>query len=554
MRGVASARLSGPISLILALVFPAMIAAAVALAFFGFKHAEDVSRPVEQLFRQECQDYVDGLAKAVEARLDREALSFFAKVAERQHDPTSTDPCDIDPGPGIDSFAVLGDSRRVECTWPRPREADARRRKAAEIALPKISWLGKIRNLAWTQVDVDNFAYHHELLDGGGSALLAYTTRRAASGDLYYVVARLKLDFIGKLWTDSELGPARKNRRIAVLDESNNLVAGVRPSGPEARPGGRLFYEGPFGKALYRWRVQMVPQNAEEFQAQRERTKGVRRVLILVSAVIIVVGLVLVWLAVVTERRASRMKSDFIANVSHELKTPLSLIRMFGEMVATGRHKGEEAAREYGAIITRESERLSHLIDNVLDFARLERGKASYHFAEGNLADVVERALDICRYRLDREKMKLTLSVTEELPPARIDENEITLVVLNLVDNAIKHAADGGKVEVTLARAPGFITLAVRDFGAGIPPAEQSRIFERFYRSQSTRERNIRGSGIGLALVQYIAEAHGGRVTVESPVPGSSDPGAVFTVFIPAPVPAGAASNPSLPSQAAERA
>ncbi len=554
MRGVASARLSGPISLILALVFPAMIAAAVALAFFGFKHAEDVSRPVEQLFRQECQDYVDGLAKAVETRLDREALSFFAKVAERQYDPTSTDPCDLDPGPGIDSFAVLGDSRRVECTWPRPREADAKRRRVGEISQPKITWLGKIRNLAWTQVDVDNFAYHHELLDGGGSALLAYTTRRAADGDLYYVVARLKLDFIGRLWTDSELGPARKNRRIAVLDESNNLVAGVRPSGPEARPGGRLFYEGPFGKALYRWRVQMVPQNAEEFQAQRERTKGVRRVLILVSAVIIVVGLVLVWLAVLTERRASRMKSDFIANVSHELKTPLSLIRMFGEMVATGRHKGEEAAREYGAIITRESERLSHLIDNVLDFARLERGKASYHFAEGNLADVVERALDVCRYRLDREKMKLSLAVTAELPPVRIDENEMTLLVLNLVDNAIKHAADGGKVEVTLARAPGFITLAVRDFGAGIAPAEQSRIFERFYRSHSTRERNIRGSGIGLALVQYIAEAHGGRVTVESPVPGSSDPGSVFTVFIPAPVPAGAASSPSLPSQAAERA
>jgi len=554
MRGVRSARVGGPISLILALVFPAMIAAAVALAYYGFKHAEDVSRPVEQLFRQECQDYAEGLAKAVEARLDREALSLFAKVSEREDDPVSTDPCDLDPGPGIDSFAVLGDMRRVECAWPRSREVDAKRRKSAEPAQPKIAWLGKIRNLAWTQVDVDNFAYHHEVLDGGGSALLAYTVRRAADGDLYHVVARLKLDFIGKLWTDSELGPARKNRRVAVLDESNNLVAGVRPSGPEARPGGRLFYEGPFGKALYRWRVQMVPQNAEEFQAQRERTKSVRRVLILVSAVIIVVGLVLVWLAVVTERRASRMKSDFIANVSHELKTPLSLIRMFGEMVATGRHKGEQAAREYGAIITRESERLSHLIDNVLDFARLERGKASYHFAEGNLADVVERALDVCRYRLDREKMKLSVGMEADLPPVRMDENEMTLVILNLVDNAIKHASDGGKVEVSVARAAGFITLVVRDFGVGISRVEQARIFERFYRSQSTRERNVRGSGIGLALVKHIAEAHGGRVTVQSPVPGSTEPGSVFTVFVPAPVPAGAVSGAAVPTGGEQQA
>jgi two-component system phosphate regulon sensor histidine kinase PhoR len=442
---------------------------------------------------------------------------------------------------------VLGESRRVECSWPRAREPDTRKRKQAE-APPKIVWLSKLKNLGWAELERDSFAYHHDVLDSGGSALLAYTVRRAADGDPYHVVARLKLDFIGKMWVDDELGPARKNRRVAILDESNNLVAGVSLVGPDARPGGRLFYEGPFGKALYRWRVQMVPQNAEEFQAQWERTKGVRRVLILLATVIIVVGLVLVWLAILTERRASRMKSDFIANVSHELKTPLSLIRMFGEMVATGRHKGEEAAREYGGIITRESERLSHLIDNVLDFSRLERGKASYHFAEGDLAAVVERALDVCRYRLDREKMKLTVSIEPELPVVRIDENEMTLVVLNLVDNAIKHAAQGGKVEVTVGRAPGFVTVSVRDFGPGISREEQAHVFERFYRSQRTREQNIRGSGIGLALVKHIVEAHGGRVTVISPVHDAElAQGSLFRVFVPAPVAAdsGATDQPA---------
>jgi two-component system, OmpR family, phosphate regulon sensor histidine kinase PhoR len=311
----------------------------------------------------------------------------------------------------------------------------------------------------------------------------------------------------------------------------------VRPGGPEARPGGRLFYEGPLGKALYRWRIQMVPQNAEEFQAQRERSKSVRRVLIGLATGIIVVGLVLVWLAILTERRASRMKSDFIANVSHELKTPLSLIRMFGEMVASGRHRGEEAAREYGAIITRESDRLSHLIENVLDFSRIERGKPSYHFAEGDLAAVTLRALDVCHYRLERDKMALDLEIQPELPPVRIDDNEVTLVVLNLVDNAIKHAAEGGKVTVTVGRAPGFLTLAVRDYGPGIPADDQPHIFERFYRAKTTRERNVRGSGIGLALVKHIAEAHGGRVTVQSPVTDTPEnpQGALFKVFVPAP-------------------
>ena len=554
MRGVRSPRVGSPISLILVLVFPAMIAASVALAYYGFQHAEDVSRPVEQLFRLECQDYAEGLAKSVETKLDREALSLFAKISELEDDPVSTDPCDLDPGAGIDAFVVLGDTRRVECTWPRQREPDAKKRKAGEAAPAKIAWLNKIRNLAWGQVDLDSFAYHHEVLDNGGSALLAYTARRATDGDLYHVVAQINLGFIGKQWDENDLGPGRKNRRVAILDEASNLIAGVRPGGPEARPGGRLFYEGPFGKALYRWRIQIIPQNAEEFQAQWERTKSVRRVLIVLATGVIVVGLVLVWLAILTERRASRMKGDFIANVSHELKTPLSLIRMFGEMVATGRHKGEEAAREYGGIITRESDRLSHLIDNVLDFSRLERGKSSYHFAEGNLAEVVERALDVCRYRLEREKKTLTVDIEPGLPAVRMDENEMTLVVLNLVDNAIKHAADGGKVVVTVARAPGFVTLAVRDFGAGIAPTEQARIFERFYRAQSTREKNVRGSGIGLALVKHIAEAHGGRVTVQSPVLDSPDhaQGSMFKVFVPAPVPAGVVSSEGGVGQAAK--
>jgi two-component system phosphate regulon sensor histidine kinase PhoR len=232
------------------------------------------------------------------------------------------------------------------------------------------------------------------------------------------------------------------------------------------------------------------------------------------------------------------MKSDFIANVSHELKTPLSLIRMFGELVATGRHKDDRTAREYGGIITRESERLSHLIDNVLDFSRLERGKASYHFSESDLTEVVERALDVCRYRLDKEKMKLVTEFEPELPCLRMDDNGMTLVTLNLVDNAIKHAADGGKVLVTLRRSPGFVVLGIRDFGPGVPREEHNRIFERFYRSQRTRERNVRGSGIGLSLVRHIVEAHGGRVSVTSPVDGKSGgpPGALFEVFLPAPV------------------
>ena len=142
----------------------------------------------------------------------------------------------------------------------------------------------------------------------------------------------------------------------------------------EPQPPTPYQYEAAFGKTLYAWRIQITPRNVAELRAQAETERLIGVLLIPVSIVIITVGLSVLWLSVRAERRASQLKSDVIANVSHELKTPLSLIRMFGELLATGKHKGEGMAREYAGIITRESDRLSHLIDTVLDFARLERG------------------------------------------------------------------------------------------------------------------------------------------------------------------------------------
>jgi len=166
----------------------------------------------------------------------------------------------------------------------------------------------------------------------------------------------------------------------------------------------------------------------------------------------------------------------------------------------------------------------------VLDFARIERGKASYDFNEGRLDDVIERALDLARYRVEKEKMRLRTDIQPGLPPVRMDENAMTLVLLNLVDNAVKYAAEGKEIDVRLYRTPGGLTLSVRDRGPGIPIEEQPRIFERFYRARTARDRNVRGSGIGLALVKHIVEAHGGRLAVES-APGQ---GATFTVALPA--------------------
>ncbi|HEX6838675.1 MAG TPA: HAMP domain-containing sensor histidine kinase, partial [Polyangia bacterium] len=241
----------------------------------------------------------------------------------------------------------------------------------------------------------------------------------------------------------------------------------------------------------------------------------------------ILAGIGFLFYATWKESRANQLKSDFISNVSHELKTPLSLIRMFGELLAMGKLKSPEKGKEYADIITREAERLSRLIDNVLDFARMERGPVAYEFLPGRLDEVVARALDVYRHRVEREGFRLSTKIDSDLPETMLDENAMTLLLLNLLENAVKYGR--GEIAVYLTRQGNHLRLVVGDQGPGIPQEEHRRIFERFYRTRQARGTNVRGSGIGLSLVKHIAEAHGGTVTVDSDL----GRGAAFIIDIP---------------------
>ncbi|HET6147845.1 MAG TPA: HAMP domain-containing sensor histidine kinase [Polyangia bacterium] len=518
------------ISLILALVFPAIICAAVALAYYGYRYAVAASVRSKASLMEGNQQLAQLLISQVQDRIDSVDYDFFQKVEweDRLSRPTP----EIDLSPAVESFVILDENLKIRSQFP---AADPRRRK------PEIDrWQNYVRGLEWkslqpwTADQAGNFRHLHQLFDGR-SVLIAYAAKETALGARYYIAAKLNLGLITKEWIPELVEGLATKRRIVILDEVARSIVG----GPSIQRPSAFLYEESFGKTLYAWRVQITPLNADELRAQAETERLLGVLLIPVSTVIIAVGLGVVWLSVRAERRASRLKSDFIANVSHELKTPLSLIRMFAELLATGKHKGERVGREYASIITRESDRLAHLIDNVLDFARLERGKASYNFAEGRMQEVVERALEVCRYRLDKEKIRLRTEIAADLPLCRIDEDAMSLVLLNLVDNAAKYSGgdpggdtghDAGDVLVRLARAPGGVALSVHDRGSGISSEDQKRIFERFYRADNARVHNVRGSGIGLSLVKHIAEAHGGRVEVES-APGQ---GATFTVFVPA--------------------
>ncbi len=345
----------------------------------------------------------------------------------------------------------------------------------------------------------------------------------AAGTKSYYVVIEDDLNHL-LLFMFPQFFSERSKHLYQVVDERKT----VRFGWMFAYDAGALAVEIPFIDTLDGWQLRITERDpGAEVEVRRKRL--VDGLLLGGAVAIIVFGLGLLAVAIRRERRANELKSDFISNVSHELKTPLSIISMFGEMLATKRTKSPEQATEYAEIIWRESVRLGRLIDNVLDFAKIERGMGVYEFAESDLIDVISRAIDLANRRLQAADMILEPELEEGLPLIQLDANAFTLAVLNLVDNAIKYASDGKKIELTLRRVEDRVVLSVRDFGPGIPIEEQGRIFERFYRAKDMRLKPIRGSGIGLALVQHIARAHGGDITVASE-PGK---GATFQLWLP---------------------
>jgi signal transduction histidine kinase len=229
------------------------------------------------------------------------------------------------------------------------------------------------------------------------------------------------------------------------------------------------------------------------------------------------------------ELRLSRLKSDFVANVSHELKTPLALIRLFAETLELGRVPSEEKARQYHSIINKESRRLTQLINNILDFSRIEAGRKEYRFVPGDVGAVVREVVDAYRFPIEQQGFALELDVADELPELEIDPEALSQALINLVNNAIKYSQEDRLIRVSARREGERVLVSVADRGIGIPRAEQKKIFEKFYRAESSLVHTTKGSGLGLALVRHIMEAHGGAVEVAS-VPGE---GSTFTLVLP---------------------
>jgi signal transduction histidine kinase len=246
-------------------------------------------------------------------------------------------------------------------------------------------------------------------------------------------------------------------------------------------------------------------------------------------SVLMIGGIWLTYRNVFREMKLAQLKSDFVANVSHELRTPLALIRLYAETLELGRLTSPGKYHEYYRIIREESERLTGLINNILDFSRIEAGRKEYEFKETNLAELVRSTLDSYRFQIEQNGFAFEEKIANDIPTVTVDREAIARSLLNLVNNALKYSKDQKYIGVSLYRSNGSVNLEVQDHGIGIPKAEQEKIFEKFYRCGDPLVHNIKGSGLGLSLVRHIARAHGGDVRVES----TPEKGSKFTITLP---------------------
>jgi two-component system phosphate regulon sensor histidine kinase PhoR len=246
-----------------------------------------------------------------------------------------------------------------------------------------------------------------------------------------------------------------------------------------------------------------------------ERTRRTA-LLIALAAVAAAVGWFAAWRAFVRQRQLVAMKDDFVSAVSHELKAPIAAIGLMAEEIENGVH-GAENSRQYAQLIAGECTRLGSLVQNVLDYARIEAGREAFEFEEADLGELSRAVGDLMRPTASERDMDIEVDAPDpgELC-ADVDAHALGRVLVNLLDNAIKYAPAGTEIKLTAERhGKGGFRLIVADSGKPISPAEQERIFERFVRSGRELTRETVGVGIGLSLVRHVAHAHGGRTRVQ---------------------------------------
>jgi signal transduction histidine kinase len=250
-----------------------------------------------------------------------------------------------------------------------------------------------------------------------------------------------------------------------------------------------------------------------------------------VITLLILVGAYLIGRAVTREFAVSKLQSDFVAAVSHEFRTPLTSLCLLTEQLAEGKVGAETDRAEYYGVLARESQRLRRLVEGLLNFGRMEAGATEYKFDNIDPAELVSDVARDFGREVESRGYRVEVRVDRDTPLVRADRSALTSAVWNLLDNAVKYSPESPTVWAESGRDDGGrAVIRVRDRGPGIPAAEQRRIFEKFVRGETAKRSAIRGTGVGLAMVQHVVAAHCGEIRLES----KAGEGSTFTILLPA--------------------
>jgi signal transduction histidine kinase len=317
------------------------------------------------------------------------------------------------------------------------------------------------------------------------------------------------------------------SRVLTVLNERGLPL--IVPQGEEARDWQRPFVAREISEVLPRWEVAAYLTDPGAISARARTARVVTWLLIFIMFVSIVAGGTLVVRSASAELKLAQQKTTFVANVSHELKTPLTSIRMFAEMLRDGRHISEEKRKQYFDIMTAETERLTRLINNVLDFARAEQGKKRYTMRSCDLVGLAAGIVESQRARLESSGFSVGFLVRADRLIVRADEEAIKQALVNLLSNAEKYSDQTRDVEVSVCREDGKAVVSVSDRGVGIRAGEAEKIFSEFYRVDDALTSRVKGTGLGLTIARRIARDHDGDIVYAAREGG----GSTFRIMLP---------------------
>ncbi len=314
-----------------------------------------------------------------------------------------------------------------------------------------------------------------------------------------------------------------RNLSVQVFDDEGHEVARVRTPGP-ASSARSADLTGPFGR--YSVRV-TATENSPAALAQRF---VIAQMVFIALMTAVLLGATLVGVRYMLRQiELVRVKSSFVSNVTHELKTPIAVIRLAVETLEMRRFRSPEEEEKYLRTILKESDRLTQLVDNILDFSKLESGQQTLRLAPVGVDDLVTNVMESFRLRLEDEGFEWHVDVPAGLPRIQADTIALQHCLLNLLDNAVKYSRDRKEIRVVARARDEMVSIAVGDRGIGIAADDLPRIFEKFVRVETGLVHTVKGAGLGLSLVDQIVRAHHGRVEVAS-TPGE---GSIFTMLIP---------------------